>query len=166
MVNEAKLNEYYSAIADKLDEMIPCEWERIALYAEETGDVSAASFYFFTSDPKYHYGENIWEEFDVDEDEFDELHIELMDIVETLWWEFKDSGEDTWWSFTFCFDRDRKFKINYCYEENNLGRMEKVLRWAYDDLGIIPHDSYRKKLLKEYLDEQKRDLPDELKCIL
>lgn len=164
MLEEGLLTEYYKQISNKLDEIIPCEWERVALYAEETGDVSAASFYFFTSDLKYYYSENIWEEFDVDEDDFDELKVQLMDIVENLWWEFKNAGEDTWSSFTFNLDKDWKFKINYCYEQNNsLGRMEKVLRWAYDELSIIPRDDYRKKLLKEYIEKQGKELPDELK---
>ena len=62
MIKENNLIKYYSELAGKLDEIIPCEWERIALYAEETGDVSAASFFFFTSDSQYYYSENIWEE--------------------------------------------------------------------------------------------------------
>lgn len=59
MIQENNLVKYYSELAGKLDEIIPCEWERIVLYAEETGDVSAASFYFFTSDSQYYYSENI-----------------------------------------------------------------------------------------------------------
>lgn len=46
-----------------------------------------------------------------------------------------------------------------------MGRMEKVLRWAYDELEIIPRDNYRRSLLKEYLEEQGRELPEELKEI-
>ena len=166
MIQENNLVKYYSELAGKLDEIIPCEWERIVLYAEETGDVSAASFYFFTSDSQYYYSENIWEEFDVDEDDFDELKNQLMDITRKLWWEFKNAGEEAWSSFTFNLDKDFKFKMNYCYEKNdNLARMEKVLRWAYDELEIIPRDNYRRSLLKEYLEEQGRELPEELKEI-
>lgn len=51
MIKENNLIKYYSELAGKLDEIIPCEWERIALYAEETGDVSAASFFFLRAIP-------------------------------------------------------------------------------------------------------------------
>ena len=33
MIEEGKLTTYYSEIANKLDEMIPCKWERIVLFA-------------------------------------------------------------------------------------------------------------------------------------
>lgn len=55
MVNEAKLNKYYSAIAEKMDEMIPCEWERIVLRAEESGSVSSTGFYFYTNNNEVHW---------------------------------------------------------------------------------------------------------------
>ena len=45
-MEDKKLSKYYGEIAEKLDEMIPVEWDNIILYAEETGDVSSASFYY------------------------------------------------------------------------------------------------------------------------
>lgn len=163
LMMKMNMKMYYSEIASKLDEIIPCEWERVVLYAEENGSVSSGSFYFYTEDSKYFYSENIWEEFEVDEDEFDELKDELMNIIERLWLEFKESGEDVWSSFTFDLNKDFKFKVEFSYEDNSgLGRMEKVLRWAYDYLGIVPKDNYRKQLLREYLEEQGKELPNEL----
>lgn len=82
MIQENNLVKYYSELAGKLDEIIPCEWERIVLYAEETGDVSAASFYFFTSDSQYYYSENIWEEFGYDDETNDDYpYIENEDVL-------------------------------------------------------------------------------------
>lgn len=45
-MEDKKLSKYYGEIAEKLDEMIPVEWDNIILHAEETGDVSSASFYY------------------------------------------------------------------------------------------------------------------------
>ena len=35
-MNEENVTKYYTAIAQKVDETIPCEWEKAALYTEET----------------------------------------------------------------------------------------------------------------------------------
>ena len=81
MIEENKLVKYYSEIAEKLDEMIPCEWEKVYLY-----------------------------------------------------------------------DKD-----------DSLTSTQRRIRWAYEELNIIPNGGYGRKLLKEYLEEQGRELPEELK---
>lgn len=143
-----------------------CEWEKIALYAGETGFSRMAFFYFYTEDGEHHYNTDIWEKYGVNEREYRRLMEELRKINKSLWLEFKDSGEETWYSFTFHLDKDGKFNMKYSYENNEeLDAMQAHIRWAYDDLGIIPRDKYSRKLLKEYLVEQERELPEELKDI-
>ncbi len=39
-----------------------------------------------------------------------------------------------------------------------LGDYERGIRWAYDELGIVPNNEYQKKLLEEYLNEQGKSL--------
>ena len=118
MMNKEVLTEYYSEIANILDEMIPCEWEKVVLNAENTGNSSTARFYFYTSDSKVHSSGSIEDEFGVDEDEhFDRLQ-ELWDINERLRQEFIDAGEQAWYSYTFYLDNEWKFKIKYEYEIN------------------------------------------------
>lgn len=166
MIEEAKLNNYYSAIADKLDEIIPCEWERIVMYAEELGNWSFATFYFYTNDGNVHHWGDISDEYDVNRRTVSRLVDELVEINKDLWLEFKDSGEEIWYSFTFDIKSEGKFNIKFGYEKNDeLSGLEKAVRWAYDELEIIPRGKRGKKLLKVYLDEQKRDLPDELQDI-
>lgn len=97
-MEDKKLSKYYGEIAEKLDEMIPVEWDNIILYAEETGDVSSASFYY------------------------------------------NEKNE---------YKRDSK-----------IGQLERRIRWAYNELGIIPKDEYEKELLEEYLEEQGKSLKD------
>lgn len=166
MIEEAKLNDYYSAIADKLDEMIPCVWKRVVLYAEELGNVSYTAFYFYTDDGAVHSSGDVSEEYNISRDEFSCKLRELWTINKDLWLEFKDSGEPVWCSFTYDLNSEKEFKIKFGYEMNeDISEMERRIRWAYDDLGIIPRGKRGKKLLKDYLDQQKRNLPDELKCI-
>lgn len=159
MINESNLTKYYELIAEKLDEMIPCDWEKIVLYAEETGDVSSVSFYFFTTDFKVHHSGNIPDEYNVSRNIFKTLIRELIEINKNLWIEFKKSDEPTWYSFSFILDNDWNFKVKYKYERNNeIGKLEREIRWAYDELGLIPQNEYEKELLEEYLKEQGKTL--------
>ena len=43
--------------------------------------------------------------------------------------------------------------------------MEIGIRWAYDELAIVPRGKAGKRILKKYLDEQGKELPEELKDI-
>ena len=166
MIEENKLVKYYSEIAEKLDEMIPCEWEKVYLYAEETGDVSSAGFYFYTADDELHYSESIPTNYDVTEVEFATLLRELWKINKNLWLEFENANEPTWCAFTFELNKDWKFNIRYQYERNSeISSKERRIRWAFDELGIVPKGKNGKKLLKEYLVEQGKELPDEIKDI-
>ena len=162
MIEENKLVKYYEEISGKLDEMIPCEWERVVLYAEEIGNVSSAGFYFYTSDGEAHYSEGIPTKYNVTEEEFSARLRELWKINKSLWQEFEDCGEQTWCAFTFYLTKDWKFNIKYHYERNSdISSKERRIRWAYDELGIIPKGKSGKKLLMEYLQEQGRELPND-----
>ena len=101
MILESKLTQYYEQIANKLDEMIPCEWERVVLYAEEIGNVSSAGFYFFTDNGVPHYSEGIPSKYNVTETTFSTQLKELWNINKSLWLEFEQANEPTWCAFTF-----------------------------------------------------------------
>lgn len=163
MVNEAKLNKYYSAIAEKMDEMIPCEWERIVLRAEESGSVSSAGFYFYTNNNEVHWSDGIPELYKINEREFRTKRRELFGIIKELWQEFNNAGEQAWHVFVFKLDSERKFSAKFDYEINSdIETLERRIRWAYDELGIIPQGEYGRKLLKEYLEAQRREIPVQL----
>ena len=163
MINEAKLQEYYGKIANELNAMIPCEWERVVLYAEDDGQGSYAEFYFFTEDGETIAGGFIIDKFDVDEDEYDEHLENLWDINSELRDEFIDAGEKPWCTYTFDLYSDGSFKMDFGYELNEkLTSMVRELRWAYDKLGIIPTASYEKKFLRDYFIEQGKELIPEL----
>ncbi len=165
-MDESRLTGYYSEIANKLDNMVPCEWNRIILYAEELGDVSNIGFYFYTNDEQVHWSEGITEEYEVDEYEYMMQLVQLVELVKELWMEFKNADEEVWSVFTFDIDSERKFKANYEYELNDeISDLERITIWSYNELDIIPDGEYGRKQLKKYLEAQGRELPDELKDI-
>ena len=166
MILENKLTEYYGKIANKVDEIIPCEWEKVVIYAEETGNWSFVTFYFYTDDGNIHHWGDISDEYDVNIRSVSRMVDELVEINKDLWLEFKNSEDDKWYSYTFYLDSDWKFKIKYGYEKNDeLSGLEKEIRWGYDELGLIPQEKVEKKILKKYLETQGKELPEELRDI-
>lgn len=163
MIEEGKLTTYYSEIANKLDEMIPCKWERIVLYAEEIGNARFATFYFYTENGEIHHWGDISEEYNVNRMLVSKGLNELRQINKRLWLEFNDSDEETWYSFTFDINSDWQFKVKFGYEKNDeLSGLEKEIRWGYDELGLIPKERVEKTILKNYLEGQGKEVPVEL----
>lgn len=65
--------------------------------------------------------------------------------------------------FIFKLDSGWKFSAKFDYEINSdIETLERRIRWAYDELGIIPQGEYGRKLLKKYLESQSREIPVEL----
>ena len=155
MINESKLSKYYSAIADKLNELIPIDWTHVVMRTLVDDGWSSTTFYFYNEDGKvYHWGD-IFEELGADEDEFDECFDELSELNEAFWEEFEDE-DDVWTSFTFDLTSDGRFKVEFDYDaiDYDIGGTAREVRWAYDRLNLIPGDDYEKKLLREYYKEK------------
>lgn len=157
MINEENLTEHYSKIANKMDEMIPVDWEKIALFAEQTGDSGSEVFYFYTNERSEPYRSlEIPEDFSVDEEIFTILRRELFYLIRDLWYEFKNAGEETWETLTFTLNKDWSFDVKFGYkgqfDDDDMGPMQMKIILAYNELGLIPKGDFSKKLLQEYLD--------------
>lgn len=153
MIDERNLTKYYSDIANQLDDMIPVEWNKIIMYAEENGMSTIASFYFYTKqDNKIHYSSNIPEDFSVSRDIYKQLLRELWGSIEGLWNEFKKADEKTWYTLTFTLESDWRFNAEFGYELNEeIGDFERRILWAYNEIGLIPNDEYAKSVLERLL---------------
>lgn len=153
MINEKDLTKYYQSIANKLNEIMPVDWDEIVMYGEELGDVSTACFYYKPKGQNnYRFSGRIPDDYSVDCNIYFDLIDELMEINKALWEEFVKAEVPDWKTITFRLYRDYHFNINYKYDiDTEIGDLERVIRWAYDELGIIPEDDFGKKLLNEYL---------------
>ena len=105
----------------------------------------------------------ITEEYEVDEYEYMMQLMQLVELVKELWMEFKNADEEVWSVFTFDIDGEWKFKAKFEYELNDeISDLERRIRWAYNELDIVPNGEYGRKLLKQYLESQRREIPVEL----
>lgn len=165
MMDKNKEREYYQDMANLLDNTIPCEWTRIVLYAEASEDKVFFTFYF-----QHKYGEIYqWSEIPkeyrgyVNMKKFGENFRQLENVIKEFYLENKASNENAWNSFTFDLNSEWNFTINFGYEEiEELPDWEKDIRFAYDTMEVLPKYTNERKLLKKYLEENGRELPEKL----
>ncbi|AZI45997.1 MULTISPECIES: antitoxin YezG family protein [Bacillus] len=149
-----KMGILYQKIAEQINEIIPSEWEKVALYAEILDDSSEVYFFFTTpQNQEYIYSHDIPEHFNVDEDIYDELLYELHDYFEELRDEFKTNNEDLWTNLTLHLERSGKFSIDYDYTDviaSDLNGTQRQVVWEYQNLGILPEDEDDKEFVISY----------------
>ncbi|MCY7949286.1 immunity protein YezG family protein [Bacillus inaquosorum] len=149
-----KIGELYQKIAEYLNEMIQSQWEKIVLYAEILDDSADIYFYFTTSNNSdYLYSHNIPEQFNVSEEIYDQLLIELQELFEELKEEFKLGNQDIWTNLTLKLENTGKFSIDYNYDDVLSSELDDLQRrdvWKYQYLGILPKDEDDKEFVINY----------------
>ena len=158
MIQEEILEYHYGEIANQLNQMIPVEWIKIAMLAIDTGLSSAVYFYFYTIDGKAHYSSAIPDEYNVSQEIYNNFVSELRNINAEFREEFVKASIEPWESMTFILNADWSFSINYSYDTNiEMGKFERRVIWAYEELGIYPEDEFEKEILEEYLEEKEKN---------
>ncbi|OYD09395.1 TIGR01741 family protein [Bacillus velezensis] len=154
-MNNEKMGELYQKIAEHLNEMIPSQWEQIALYAEILDNSADIYFYFTTpNNSDYLFSHYIPEHFDVSEEIYDQLLIELQELFEKLKEEFKLGNQDIWTNLTLKLENTGKFSIDYNDDDVLSSELDDLQRrdvWKYQNLGILPADEEDRKFIEEYL---------------
>ncbi|MCG1016787.1 immunity protein YezG family protein [Bacillus velezensis] len=154
-MNNEKMGELYQKIAEHLNEMIPFQWKKIVLYAEILDDSADIYFYFTTpNNSDYLFSHNIPEHFDVSEEIYDQLLIELQELFEELKEEFKLGNQDIWTNLTLKLENTGKFSIDYNDDDVLSSELDDLQRrdvWKYQNLGILPADEEDRKFIEEYL---------------
>lgn len=157
-MDEQKLIKYYGEIANTLDEIIPCEWEKIVLYVENTGSSGSAVFYFWDMQNQYYFSNSIPKRFNVDERQFLRKKMELYSIGKNMRKVFIEEGEEPWLYYVFTLNQDWTFNMRFGYElDLEIGDFERQIRWQYDELGIVSEGEYGQKVLEDYLKEKNSD---------
>ncbi|RPK01754.1 immunity protein YezG family protein [Bacillus subtilis] len=154
-MNNEKMGELYQKIAEHLNEMIPSQWEKIVVYAEILDDSADIYFYFTTpnNNSDYLFSHYIPELFDVSEESYDQLLIELQELFEELKEEFKLDNQDIWTNLTLKLENIGKFSIDYNYDDVLSSELDDLQRrdvWKYQNLGILPKDEDDKEFVINY----------------
>ncbi|WP_072177342.1 immunity protein YezG family protein [Bacillus amyloliquefaciens] len=153
-MNNEKMGELYQKIAEHLNEMIPSQWEKIVLYAEILDDSADIYFYFTTpNNSDYLFSHYIPEHFDVSEEIYDQLLIELQELFEELIEEFKLGNQDIWTNLTLKLENTGKFSIDYNDDNVLSSELDDLQRrdvWKYQNLGILPEDENDKEFVINY----------------
>lgn len=148
------MGQLYQQIAEQLNEMIPCEWTKIILYAEILDDSSEVYFFFNTLQSEENiYSHDIPKQFDVSKKIYVSLLIELQELFEELREEFKANNQDIWTNLTLKLYNTGKFSIDYDYTDviaSDLNGTQRQMIWEYQNLGILPEDGNDKEFVISY----------------
>ncbi|ADP31151.1 antitoxin YezG family protein [Bacillus atrophaeus] len=150
-----KMEDLYQRIGNQINKIIPSEWENVYLCAEILDDSSEVYFYFnIPGENEFLYSHNIPEHFNVSEDIYDDLLIELQVSFEELRKEYKENNPKTWTNLTLKLDRTGQFSIEYNYEDviaSELNGCQRKAVWVYKNLGLLPKRKTVRDFLEDYI---------------
>ncbi|WP_261311425.1 MULTISPECIES: TIGR01741 family protein [Bacillus] len=150
-----KMLDLHQIICDKLNDIIPCEWAKIYLYAEVLADSTMVLFHFKTPE-KYQliYSQDIPVRYSVSKDIFKTLLREIRELFEELRAEHKNNNDQVWTNLTLTLESDGPFQLDYNDDDilaSDLDGYERIAIWEYKNLGILPEDDDDKEFVISYL---------------
>lgn len=155
---EKELQSIYQNIAEKVNEMIPEEWEKFYFYAQVSD--TGGGTYFFYNTPKeekvFNYSWEIPYNFEVNQKDFKEKRRCLYDLGKEMRGVFKNHNQDLWYSFTISLERNGKFTVHFDYTDwfnTDYSFNDQLDIWEFKYLGKEPTDPKKKQLIEKYLEE-------------
>jgi len=154
---EQELGILYNQLAQKIDSMIPVEWDKLYYLGEVAkGKIAWGSVFYFTmaGEKQFYLSHDMPRIFGVSQDIYRSLLRELNDLLLNLYDCFLNNVQELWEQVSLSLHSDGKFNIDYKYDvldnakEGPLGRQ---VIWAYNAFGYMPNDGFSKKILEEYL---------------
>ncbi len=149
------MEELFEKIANKANEMIPEDWDKLFMYAEVSEGASEVFFYYYPKGKNTPiYSLDVVDVFEINEDEFDEMSMELNDYFEELREEFKKNKQEPWTNLTLTLESNGKFNIDYDYTDlSEADSYEQHIVWRYKHLGMQPSPDRKRdvKIIQEYL---------------
>lgn len=161
MTFEEKLSEMYNEIANKISSMIPIDWEKVYVIAYvDDGGGQVIFYYTKPGNDELCYYSSIVEDYNVLEEIFDDLWMELYRSFKKLRNIFKEESLEPWTSCEFDFTRDGKLNVSFDYIDwanSEFGQMGREHYYMYKKFGIWPEKEYAinwVKKIKDYVKEQ------------
>lgn len=152
-------NEVYQEILNTINEIIPVEWKNVLLYAEILNDSREVYFFFNTNkQQEYIYSHDIPDIFEVDENIYDDLLINLQDSFKKMRDEFKINDQKTWTNLTLRLKNRNQFAIVFNYDDisnSHYNTYQRMAIWEYGNLGILPKNEEDRKIVLEFTKNKK-----------
>ncbi|MFA1782182.1 TIGR01741 family protein [Bacillus velezensis] len=142
-----KMQDLYQIIGEKLNDIIPCEWTKIYLYAEVLDDSTMVLFHFKTPEKRQLiYSQDIPVRYSVSKDIFKTLLREIRELFDELRAEHKNNNDQVW--------TNGQFQLDYNDDDilaSELDGYQRIALWEYKTLGILPEDEEDQEFLISYL---------------
>ncbi len=157
MTFEEKLSEMYNEIANEICGMIPVEWEKVytIAYVNDRGGEVVFNYTKPGSD-ELNYYMNISRDYNVSEEIFDDLWMELYRSFKKLRNIFKEEGHEPWTSCEFDFTNEGKLKVSFDYidwKNTEFDQLSLENYYMYKKFGVIPEMEEIKEI-EQYIKEQ------------
>ncbi|CAC6902224.1 Putative cytosolic protein [Staphylococcus aureus] len=161
MTFEEKLSEMYNEIANKISSMIPIDWEKVYVIAYvDDGGGQVIFYYTKPGNDELCYYSSIVEDYNVLEEIFDDLWMELYRSFKKLRNIFKEESLEPWTSCEFDFTREGNLKVSFDYIDwikLGFGPSGKENYYMYKKFGVLPETEYeinKVKEIEQYIKEQ------------
>ncbi len=114
---ENELNKLYRKIAEKINDMIPVEWEEFYFNGEVKDGEGGVHFFYTTLDEKqeYKYSHYIPRMYNVDRKIYNQFLHELFDLTVQLQQVFIDNQQEAWFSVTMIVNGEGKLTVRFSY---------------------------------------------------
>ncbi|MBF7154400.1 immunity protein YezG family protein [Bacillus albus] len=159
---ENELNKLYRKIAEKINDMIPVEWEEFYFNGEVKDGEGGVYFFYTTLDEKqeYKYSHYIPRMYNVDRKIYNQFLHELFDLTVQLQQVFIDNQQEAWFSVTMIVNGEGKLTVRFSYvnwNDSEFGSSDRIEYFEYKYLNRELTDEIDKELMarmKKYEEER------------
>ena len=124
-------------IANKLQVILPQNWNKVVFYAEITDDSYEMFYYVYTLDsdkPIQCY--DLPDKYVIDEEQIDSVFDELFEPLRDERNQLVLEGKDAWTNYTLTFSDDGSFKVDYDFTSLTDGGYEYRKTWKQKYIDI------------------------------
>ncbi|MHA4094507.1 immunity protein YezG family protein [Bacillus cereus] len=159
---ENELNKLYRKIAEKINDMIPVEWEEFYFNGEVKDGEGGVYFFYTTLDEKqeYKYSHYIPRMYNIDRKIYNQFLHELFDLTVQLQQVFIDNQQEAWFSVTMIVNGEGKLTVRFSYvnwNDSEFGPSDRIEYFEYKYLNRELTDEIDKELMarmKKYEEER------------
>ncbi|MFF2342695.1 immunity protein YezG family protein [Bacillus mycoides] len=149
---ENELNKLYRKIAEKINDLIPVEWEEFYFNGEVKDGEGGVYFFYTTLDAKqeYQYSHYIPRMYNVDRKIYNQFLHELFDLTVQLQQVFIDNQQEAWFSVTMIVNGEGKLKVRFSYvnwNDSEFGPSDRIEYFEYKYLNRELTDEIDKELM-------------------